>query len=76
MLLVVDDRVLSPNVIICPHYGPWLLVYVASLQKTHKAGDAAFVHYGPKLWNTLPPDVREPALEDFKTKLNKTSFSN
>ena len=41
-----------------------------------KIGDAAFVTYAPKLWNTLPLDIREAdSLNIFKGKLKTHLFT-
>uniref|UniRef100_A0A672ZCU3 Reverse transcriptase domain-containing protein n=1 Tax=Sphaeramia orbicularis TaxID=375764 RepID=A0A672ZCU3_9TELE len=43
---------------------------------TKKMGDAAFTNYAPKLWNTIPKDIREASsLNIFKTKLKTFLFS-
>ena len=42
--------------------------------KTH--GEAAFCHYGPRLWNSLPEDLRAAANVDiFKSKVKTHLFS-
>ena len=41
-----------------------------------KIGDAAFVNYAPKLWNTLPIDIKEASsLDIFKRKLKTYLFT-
>lgn len=51
-----------------------LLTAPSNSQK--KIGDAAFANYAPKLWNTLPIDIREASsLNIFKTKLKTYLFN-
>ena len=41
-----------------------------------KIGDAAFVNYAPKLWNTLPINIREAnTLDTFKKQLKTFLFT-
>ena len=41
-----------------------------------KIGDAAFVNYAPKLWNTLSIDIREASsLDNFKRRLKTYLFT-
>ena len=48
------------------------------IPRSHKCsmGDRAFSIYGPKLWKTLPEDIKDsPSLSIFKTKLKTFIFS-
>ncbi|XP_069050137.1 uncharacterized protein [Lepisosteus oculatus] len=44
--------------------------------RLHCMGDRAFSCYAPKLWNSLPKDIREsPSLNSFKSRLKTFFFS-
>ena len=54
--------------------GAGLLVVPHTKTKTH--GEAAFSHYGPKLWNSLPENIRTAETVDvFKRRLKTHLFS-
>ena len=54
--------------------GTGLLIVPKVRTKTH--GEAAFSHYGPRLWNSLPEGVRTAETVDiFKRRLKTHFFS-
>ena len=54
--------------------GNMLLITPKVLTKTF--GEAAFYHYGPRLWNSLPEDLRKAEnVDTFKSKLKTYLFS-
>ena len=54
--------------------GSGLLITPKVLTKTY--GEASFYHYGPRLWNSLPEDLRKIETVDiFKSKLKTYLFS-
>lgn len=54
--------------------GTGLLIVPSVRTRTH--GEAAFNHYGPKLWNSLPEGIRTAETVDvFKGRLKTHLFS-
>ncbi|MBN3319116.1 KCNKD protein, partial [Atractosteus spatula] len=71
--LTVAEKLINTFVFSQIDYCSALLAGVPS-SPLHSMGDRAFSCYAPKLWNSLPKDIREsPSLNSFKSRL-KTLF--